>query len=141
MDQSVATSPVSAGLEPAPQPARNHQARLASTLGIIGLVLVAGVVALATNTLITALTTPDFMPDDITDDPFVATCLACALPFILGCVGLVFGIGAVRKVRAFGERRVAVRGLVFGIVNFVLPLAIGIVFFNFDLASAACGGG
>jgi hypothetical protein len=141
MDQSVAVSPIDADREPEQKPAKNDLAHAASIVGIIGFVLLAGVMALAANALITALTIPDFMPDDATIDPFAVTCLACVLPFFLGCIGLSFGIAAIKAASVHGQRRVAIRGLLFGIVNLLLPIAIGVVFFNFDLATAACGGG
>ena len=133
-------SPASADFESEQELERNDRAHVASKLGIVGMVLLAGAIALAVNTLITALTTPDFMPDD-SDDPFAATCVACVLPFLVGCIGLIYGITALRVSSVLGGRRVAIRGLVFGILNLVFSITIWVVFFNFDLASAACGGG
>lgn len=141
MEQSVTVSPLRWDDEVEPEPQTNTPARIASRLGIVGIILLAGVIALATSAVITALTTPDFMPDDLTDDPFATTSVACVLPFIFGCIGLGFGIAAVRAIPTHGHRAVAVRGLVFGILNVVLPVAIGVLFISFDAASAACGGG
>ena len=141
MDQEVAVSAVTTELEMTRGTENNDRAHVASKLGIVGIVLVVGVLALLTNAIITAVSTPDFMPGDITDDPFAATGAACLLPFIFGIVGLIFGIAALRVVSVLGERTVAVRGLVLGIVNVLLPIVIGVVVVNFDQLVSACGGG
>jgi hypothetical protein len=141
MDQSIALPPLAREPEPPRAPARNDRAHVASKLGLVGVVLEVGVLALAANTLITVLTTPDFMLDDVTDDPFVTTCLACVLPLIFGVLGFVYGIAGLKVVSHHGEKTVAIRGLVLGILNLLLPIAIGVVMIQFDLAAAACGGG
>jgi hypothetical protein len=141
MDQKIAISTELPEIDAAPGTERNNRAHVSSKLGIVGIVLTAGVLALAANAVITALTTPDFMVDDVTDDPFVGTGLACVLPIIVGLIGSVYGIAALRVLSVRGERRVAVRGLALGILSVLLPIAVGVVVGNLDAATAACGGG
>jgi hypothetical protein len=141
MDQTAALPTVTTELETARASEQNDRAHVASRLGIVGVVLLVGVLTLTANALITAIATPDFMPDDVSDDPFVATCLACVLPLIFGVIGLFYGIAALRVVTVLGERTVAIRGLVLGIFNVLLPIAIGVIMVQFDVLTAACGGG
>lgn len=140
MDQTVSAA-VSGELGTGPKPERNERAVLASRLGIVGIVLVGGVLALLANALIIATTTPDFMPIDITDDPFAGTGWACVLPFIVGVVGLVNAIRALRQLSLRGGKSIAIRGLVLSLVSILLPIAIGVVADQFDQLVAACGGG
>jgi hypothetical protein len=141
MDQRAALPAVTTELETARGTEQNDRARVASRLGIVGVALVVGVLALTANAFITAFATPDFMPTDISDDPFVVTGLACLLPLIFGFLGLIYGIAALRAVSMRGERAIAIRGLVLGILNVLLPIAIGVVVVNFDLVASTCGGG
>ena len=139
MDQSLVIPAVDAA-PTGRRIATNLMAHAASKIGIIGAALLLGVIGLAVSTFITALTTPDFMPD-ADADPFAQTCVACFVPLVLGCIGLAYGIAGLRGMAMLGERRVAIRGFVLALVNILLPIGIGILFFNFDIASAACGGG
>lgn len=141
MDQQTLTAPETPISEAPGRPAENFNAHAASALGIVGLVIVAGVLALMTSAIITAATTPDFMPIDITDDSFFGTGLASVLPLIFGLIGLGLGIAALAKVRILGEKRVAIRGLVFGLLNTLIPIAVIALMINFDQQVAACGGG
>lgn len=141
MDQRVALSAVSAEVETTGESEQNDRARVASRLGIVGAVLVVGVLALTANALITAFGTPDFMPDDVSDDPFIATGLACVVPLFFGFVGSIYGIGALTVASARGERAIAIRGLVLGVVNVLLPITIGVVVVHFEQMMASCGGG
>jgi small-conductance mechanosensitive channel len=141
MDQTAAPLEVAMEPERIRRPVRNSQAHFASRLGIVGAVLVVGVLAIATIASITVFSTPDFMSDDITDDPFFGVGLACVFPIIIGVVGLINGIGALGAVRARGGRPIAIRGFVLGIVNIVLPIAVVVVVFQFDQVVSSCGGG
>jgi hypothetical protein len=141
MDQTAALSAVTTEPETIRGAEHNDRVRAASRFGIIGVVLVVGVLALLVNALITAFATPDYMPIDVSDDPFVLTCLACVLPLFLGFVGLAYGIAALRVVSVRGERTIVIRGLVLGILNVLLPIAIWLVAVHFDLMTSSCGGG
>ncbi|HEY2642397.1 MAG TPA: hypothetical protein VGI56_01470 [Galbitalea sp.] len=141
MDQRATFSAVSTELETTGGTVQNDRARVASRLGIVGAVLVVGVLALTANAVITAFATPDFMPTDASDDPFLATGIACVVPSFLGFVGLIYSIGALRVVSVRGERTIAIRGLVLGILNVLLPIAVGVVVVHFDQMMASCGGG
>jgi hypothetical protein len=141
MDLRAALPAVTTELETTHGTEQNDRARVARRFGIIGVVFVVGVLALTANAFITAFATPDFMPTDISDDPFIATCLACVLPLIFGFLGLIYGIAALRAVAVRGERTIAIRGLVLGILNILLPIAIGVVMVHFDLMASTCGGG
>jgi hypothetical protein len=141
MDQIAALPAVTTELETTRGTEQNDRARVASRLGIVGVVLVVGVLALTANALITVFASPDYMPTDASDDPFVAAGLACMLPLIFGFLGLIYGIAALRAVSLRGERAIAIRGLVLGIFNVLLPIAIGVVVVNFDLTVSTCGGG
>lgn len=127
---------------PAVQPfIRNYAARSASVTGIVGLAFLAGVLALGVSTVITAATTPDFMVDDLSDDPFFGTGLASVVPLLLGLAGLRVSIAGVALVRRFGDKKIAIRALIFNIVNVLVPIGIMITMYNFDQLNAACGGG
>jgi small-conductance mechanosensitive channel len=141
MDQTTAPLEVATEPERIRRPIRNDQAHFSSRLGIVGTILVVGVLAIATVASITVFSTPDFMSDDITDDPFFGVGLACVFPIIIGVVGLINGIGALGAVRARGERSVAIRGFVLGIVNIVVPIAVAVIVVQFDQVVASCGGG
>ena len=141
MDQTIERSAAAPELETPPRPEKNVPARIASKIGIVGIVLVVGVLALLGGAIFIAATTPDFMPDDFTDDPFVWTGVASLLPGLLGFIGLGFGITALGLASMRRERRIAIRGLVLGILNIVLSIAILAAVIQLDQQVAACGGG
>jgi hypothetical protein len=141
MDQRATFSAVSTELETTGGTVQNDRARVASRVGLVGAVFTVGVLALTANAVITAFVTPDFMPTDDSDDPFFATGVACLVPLFLGFLGLIYTIGALRVVSVRGERTIAIRGLVLGILNLLLPIAVGVVVVHFDQMMASCGGG
>jgi hypothetical protein len=141
MDQQVELSVETAEVEAPRAAMRNDRARVGSTFGIVGAVFVVGTLALMASAVITAFTTPDFMPGDITDDPFVGAGLACVFPIIFGFIGLPYAISGARAVSWFGEEKIAILGLVLGIVNVLVPIAVAVVAMQFDQQVATCGGG
>ena len=127
--------------ETAPNVHDNPRARWANVIGVVGALMSLGVLALGVSAIITALTTSHYMLDGSTDDPFYGTGLTSAIPLILGFIGLIFGILGVAGVRAFGERRVAIRGLVLNILTVLLSIGVIVVMYNFDNLYSTCGGG
>src|ERR1700742_2623344 len=108
MDQSLAVPVIAPEVETIRGSVRNDFARAASIFGIIGLVSMAGVLALAANAMITVFTTPHFMVYDIGDHPFLGICVACLVPLSFGFIGLIFGIVALRSVPKRGKRAPAI---------------------------------